>query len=291
MTIARSQIVDLQSTRWYHCISRCVRKSFLLTDEFHDRKSWIDNRLKQLEAIFAISVGGFSTMDNHLHLLLRVDPDIARDWSDQEVAKRWLTLYPPRDVKRQPIAPTQDMIQNLAENTSWVQTARERLSSLSWFMKCLKEPLSRMANKQDNCKGTFFEARFKSIAILDEESLLTVAAYIDLNPVAAGVASLPEPSPHTSIKERVDHVVATGNLENVEAIRSGSVSAQQVSEGIEDNCWLIPIEDQRSQGGKREGLIEGFTLGQYLMLVDCTSRTVRDNKQSVSTELESIFDR
>ncbi len=135
MTIARSRIVDLQSTRWYHCISRCVRKSFLLADEVHDRKSWIDNRLKKLEAIFVISVGGFSTMDNHLHLLLRIDPDIARDWSAQEVAMRWLELYPPRDVKRQPIAPTQDLIQNLAENASWVQTARERLASLSWFMK------------------------------------------------------------------------------------------------------------------------------------------------------------
>ncbi len=136
MTIARSRIIDLQSTRWYHCISRCVRKAFLMADEVHDRKSWIDNRLKQLEAIFAISVGGFSTMDNHLHLLLRVDPDIASNWSDHEVATRWLELYPPRDAKRQPIAPTQDMIQNLAENATWVQTARERLASLSWFMKC-----------------------------------------------------------------------------------------------------------------------------------------------------------
>jgi hypothetical protein len=230
-------------------------------------------------------------MDNHLHVLLRVDPDIARDWSEQEVASRWLQLYPPRDVKRKPIASTQDMIQKLAENTAWVQTARERLSSLSWFMKCLKEPLSRMANKQDNCKGTFFEARFKSIAILDEEALLTVAAYIDLNPVAAGVAPLPESSPHTSIKERVDHVIAAGKLDNVEAIRNGSVAAQQVSEGVEDHCWLIPIEDQRSRGGKREGFKEGFTLGQYLMLVDCTSRAVRDAKQSVSVDLESIFDR
>lgn len=94
MTIARFRNVDLQCTRWYHCIGRCVRKAFLLADEVHDRKSWIDNRLKQLEAIFAISVGGFSNLDNHLHLLLRVDPDIARDWSDHEVATRWLELYP-----------------------------------------------------------------------------------------------------------------------------------------------------------------------------------------------------
>jgi hypothetical protein len=121
--------------------------------------------------------------------------------------------------------------------------------------------------------------RFKSIAILDEEALLTVAAYIDLNPVAAGVAALPESSPHTSIKERVDHVVAAGKLENVEAIRKGSVAAQQVSEGVENGCWLIPIEDHRCQGGTREGFKEGFTLGQYLMLVtqpDGPSRVAED---------------
>ncbi len=61
-------------------------------------------------------------------------------------------------------------------------TARERLQSLSWFMKCLKEPLSRLANRQDKTKGAFFEARFKSVAILDDEALLAIAAYIDLNP-------------------------------------------------------------------------------------------------------------
>jgi hypothetical protein len=64
-------------------------------------------------------------------------------------------------------------------------------------MKCLKEPLARLANRQDGCTGAFFEGRFKSIAILDQESLLSVAAYIDLNPVAAGIVPLPEQSPHT----------------------------------------------------------------------------------------------
>jgi hypothetical protein len=62
---------------------------------------------------------------------------------------------------------------------------------LGWFMKCLKEPLARLANRQDGCSGAFFEGRFKSIAILDQESLLSVAAYIDLNPVAAGIVPLP----------------------------------------------------------------------------------------------------
>ena len=57
-------------------------------------------------------------------------------------------------------------------------------------MKCLKEPLSRLANRQDQARGAFFEGRFKSVAILDEQSLLAVCACIDLNPVAAGIAEL-----------------------------------------------------------------------------------------------------
>src|SRR5208337_4862992 len=61
-----------------------------------------------------------------------------------------------------------------------------RLQSLSWFMKCLKEPLSRLANREEQTRGASFEGRFNSVAILDEESLLATCAYIDLNPVAAG---------------------------------------------------------------------------------------------------------
>ena len=55
--------------------------------------------------------------------------------------------------------------------------------------------------------------------------------------------------------------------------------------------WLVPIEDRRKHGELREGMREGFTLGQYLMLVDYTSRIVRDGKAAVSAELESILTR
>ena len=66
-----------------------------------------------------------------------------------------------------------------------------------------------MANREDGCKGTFWESRYKSIAVLDEEALLTVCAYIDLNPVAAGVAATPEASKHTSIRQRVHTIRLT----------------------------------------------------------------------------------
>src|SRR6202453_323175 len=208
MTIARAHLVDPAVSRWYHCVTRCVRRAFLLGEGTEDRKVWIESRLQELAEIFAISVAGFSVMDNHLHVLVRLDPDVAGGWSDEGVARRWGRLFPPRDQARRPLAVSEEWVQGHLLNAAWITRARQRLGSLSWFMKCLKEPLARLANLQDKTQGAFFEGRFKSIAVLDETALLATCAYIDLNPVAAGIASTPETSAHTSIKERVDHVAA-----------------------------------------------------------------------------------
>ena len=88
MAIARVQLVDLSVTRWYQCVTRCVRRAFLLGEGDHNRKQWLQNRLEELAEIFAVSVGGFSVMNTHLHLLLRLDPEVARAWSDEEVVRR-----------------------------------------------------------------------------------------------------------------------------------------------------------------------------------------------------------
>ncbi|MEQ1830329.1 MAG: hypothetical protein ABL921_30510 [Pirellula sp.] len=292
MTISRSRLVDTTVSRWYHCISRCVRRAHLMGDEAAPgRKDWIENRLKELDQIFAVSVGGFSLMDNHLHLLLRIDPDVASGWSDTEVAERWFRLFPPRGADRKPMKVSKEIMAVRVANISWIAETRERLSSLGWFMKCLKEPLARLANKQDECTGAFFEGRFKSIAILDEESLLSVCAYIDLNPVAAGIATTPEESEHTSVKARVEHVVTSGRTKDLQVAELGSVAAMQVSGGLEDDLWLVPIEDRRGRGAIREGMRDGFTLGQYLMLVEYTGRMLREGKAAISSEVADIFAR
>ncbi|MCG5517480.1 hypothetical protein, partial [Ectothiorhodospira sp. 9100] len=91
----------------------------------------------------------------------------------------------------------------LAQVTEFAQCYRQRLASLSWFMKCLNEPIARQANQEYGCTGHFWEARFKSQALRTEAALLSCMAYVDLNPVRAGMAATPETSEHTSIKERI----------------------------------------------------------------------------------------
>jgi hypothetical protein len=157
--------------------------------------------------------------------------------------------------------------------------------------KCLKEPLSRLANKQDKTRGTFFEGRFKSVAVLGEEALLAIGVYIDLNPVAAKIAETPETSNYTSIKRRVDHVEAQGKTAELDAASGGSVAGSQAADGLEESLWLYPIEDGRELDSPREGMIPGFSLGSYVKLVDHTGRLFREGKVSISAELAEIFER
>ena len=268
----------------------CCR-AFSLGEGPHDRKGWIENRLEELAQIFAIAVGGFSVMDNHLHVLLRLDQEVADGWSDEEVVRRWGRLFPPRDKSRQALAVTDHWVQWRLKDPQWVATARQRLQSISWFMKSLKEPLSRLANRQDKVRGAFFEGRFKSVAILDDEALLAIAAYIDLNPVAAGIAEVPETSEHTSIKVRSEHVDGQGKTAQLEAAADGSVAGSCASAGLEESLWLCPIEDRRRLDSCREGMLEGFSLGSYFLLVDYTGRLYRKGKAAISAELAGILDR
>ena len=126
---------------------------------------------------------------------------------------------------------------------------------------------------------------------LDEEALLATCAYIDLNPVAAGVAKTPETSPHTSVRQRVQHAIERGKLKELQSTPNGLLVRSCSASDFEQDHWLCPLEDRRRLGGVREGMLESFSLGAYLVLVDYTSRICRQEKARVSTELASILDR
>jgi len=100
MTKARSEQIDLSTTPWYHCVSRCVRQTWLSgidpvtgRDYSHHRKGWIEQRIHQLAGVFSIDAAAYAVMDNHYHIVLRVDRKRAENWSNETVLARWQQLF------------------------------------------------------------------------------------------------------------------------------------------------------------------------------------------------------
>jgi len=116
-----------------------------------------------LAGIFAVDVLGFAVMSNHLHVVARTRPDVVREWSDEDVALRWWTLFPQRRRKdRSPEEPTEFELNQIRNDVSGMKEKRKRLSNVSWFMKCLTEQIARLGNKEEKVTGHFWEGRFKA---------------------------------------------------------------------------------------------------------------------------------
>jgi hypothetical protein len=76
--------------------------------------------------------------------------------------------------------------------------------NISWFLRIINEGIARMANQEDDCTGRYWEGRFLSQALLDEKALAVCSAYVDLNPIRAGIVDSLTDSDHTSIKRRCE---------------------------------------------------------------------------------------
>jgi len=268
----RYRLVDTQTTPYYHCTSRCVRRAFLCgydrtsRKNFDHRKQLILNRIKELSTVFAIDVCAYAIMSNHFHLVLHVDTERARQWSSDEVIDRWLRLYTgPIVVHRYKAgvaltAVEQDTL------SSWVETWRARLADLSWYMRCLNETIARMANKEDQCTGRFWEGRFRSQALLDEAALVSCMVYVDLNPIRAKLCNSLERSDFTSIQKRLR--AFAGNT--LEADWLASMVAETTSKQSR-----IPIRQT-----------------DYFALVDWTGRAIRSEKRgAIPSSVQPILQR
>jgi hypothetical protein len=191
-------------------------------------------------------------MSNHYHLVLKVND--TKNWSIHQVLIHWQSLCKlpflcQKFIDKEPMCKAElEMVYLLTDKF------RKRLMSISWFMKFLNQDIAFRANSEDNCKGHFFEARFKSQALLDERALLTCMAYVDLNPIRAAMARTPESSDYTSIQERINN-------------KKTSLMAF----------------------GKEE---LPYLLADYLQLVDTTGRAIIENKRGyISNEILDVLKR
>ncbi len=250
MATARSLFVSNHASGNYHCVSRCVRRAWLCgidpysSIDYTHRKAWVKQRLHEVSKYFSIGIYGYAVMSNHLHIVVHVDVDAAQRWSDDEVAHRWCQLFPNREQD------SELRRQKLLKNPMRLAILRQRLCSLSWLMRCIKEPIARAANHEDSCTGRFWEGRFKCQVLADERAVLAAMAYVDLNPIRAGITLRLDHSDHTSIQQRVL------------SCRDDEAKAQQ---------WLKPLI----------GLAPALSLkqGQYIELVQWTGQQVRPDKK------------
>jgi REP element-mobilizing transposase RayT len=294
MTTARSDIVVDGVEGLYHCVARCVRRAFLCGLDaysgrsFEHRREWIRSRLKELAGSFAIEIIVYSVLSNHLHVVLRTRPDLMDELSGEEVARRWLAIFP-RVRDENGLAVTMDKIgiRQITSDPDRLGQIRLRLQSVSWFMRCLNENIARRANKEDNCKGRFWEGRFKCQALLDEAALLTCMAYVDLNPIRAGLADTPEDSDFTSVQERIVNLREEQSAEKSDGMikpDSESNTLEQLDESRENHLaemWLHPFREGITAG---HDSILSLTVEEYLDLLDWTGRQIVEGKKGAIPE-------
>jgi hypothetical protein len=126
---------------------------------------------------------------------------------------------------------------------------------------------------------------------MDPPALLATCIYIDLNPLAAGIVKQPEQARFTSLYLRLEHCRQRGRLADLNAARLSAAVGVQKCRGMETGLWLCPIEDRRAEGAKITGLMDGFSLGSYLLLLDATSRLLRPKKAHVDPNAAPLLDR
>jgi REP element-mobilizing transposase RayT len=254
----RSSQVCLSDTPYYHCVSRCVRRSFLCGvdnysgQSYEHRRGWVEQRLLFLSSVFSIDICAYAVMSNHVHMVLHVDVKQVMGWTDKDIVRRWHLLH--KGTLLTQIFVTGDTLsegQTLTLDDT-IAEYRRRLHDISWLMRNLNEYIARQANREDECTGRFWEGRFKSQALLDDAALLSCMAYVDLNPIRAKIADTPDHSDHTSIQQRL-----------------GSIKPPTT------NHSLMPFV-----GNPRQDMPKGiaFSLKDYCELVDLTGRIIRNDK-------------
>lgn len=272
MTIPRSQQICLDTSRYYHCTSRCVRRGFLCgfddysQTDYEHRRLWLEQRLQQIATVYCIKLCTYTIMHNHYHAVLYVDKEQALSLTDREVIERWKCLYRlPSLVKRAYDNETLSDAE-LRVVAQEVNTWRERLYAIDWFMKEVNQFMARKANREDEVTGHFWDGRYDSQMLADENGAISAMVYDDLNPVRSGIADTPEESEFTSLRARI----------------------QAKYNGQELPC-LHPFMDEVSNQNQEPIPIN---FADYLELVDWTGRQMRaDKRGSIDSGLPPILTR
>ena len=176
-------------TAVYHVMSRTALDGFPLGDV---EKDFMLDLIRRYAALYLVEILGFCLMGNHFHLLVKMFPEYK--FTDEDIKKRYVDFYGDERIFADGLVPT----------------LREKLSNLSEFMREIKVGFARFYNRRHNRRGYFWGDRFKSVIVEKGETLINCLAYIDLNPLRAGIVERPEEYRWNSI----GYHIQTGNKDD-----------------------------------------------------------------------------
>ncbi len=215
----------------YHLTSRVVDRRFVFGDEERGKFRMF---MRMMENFSGCRVLSYCVMSNHFHILLEVPPMPKAGLSDAELLKRLGVLYAENFVKSvaDELAAAREEGDGEGEKADTVAEIHgrftPRMHDLSDFMKTLLQRFTRWFNREHNRTGTLWEDRFKSVIVESGTAARTIAAYIDLNPVRAGMVSDPADYRWSSYGE----AVGGGAKGNGKKAREGLVRACMSHKGI-----------------------------------------------------------
>jgi len=261
-----------RDANFFHCITRCVRHASLWGFDTYagrdcsHRKQWILDQLRLQAEAFAIDVCAYAVLPNHYELVLHVDRQRVQRWNDTQIIEQWRRRYTtgPRTPGQQSHAAD---LRSDATPTQ-IEVLRSRLCDVSWYMRCINQRLSRRANLEDGCTGTFWERGSATHSLNDTHQLLVAMAHVDLGALRAGIAATFEDSQLTSLTDRLQ--AFTGR------------AVCRVSESVVDTLGeraLLPFADSRP----RRPPCAPWRSEDYLELLHWTSRAFGSSQRRFIT--------
>ncbi|MEM7478319.1 MAG: hypothetical protein AAF483_25330 [Planctomycetota bacterium] len=297
--LARAELFSSDEIACVHVMNRAVRRAYLMGDDpvsgknFDHRRKWMDDRLKHFARLFGIDLLAYAIMSNHFHLVLRSRPDVVKQWSDTEVARRWFLICPQRKSEDgSPLEPSEPELNSIRNDPDRLAEIRSRLSDISWWMRLLCQYVGQRANRETKESGKFWESRFKAVKLLDEAALLACSAYVDLNPIRAQMAKTLEKSEYTSALSRLQAMIGEAGK-----------SSESRTEFPSQDSFLAPITNDELRDAIGANLAKhagrasdkgylNMSRAEYLCLLDETARRVVAGKAGATPkELPGLLKR
>ena len=183
------RLIINDETAVYHVMSRTALDGFPLKDI---EKDFMLDLIRRYSSLYLVEILGFCLMDNHFHILVKMFPEYK--FTDEEIKERYQKFYGDDRVFA----------------AGQIPSLREKISNLSEFVREIKVGFTRYYNKRHNRRGYFWGDRFKSVIVEKGETLINCLAYIDLNPLRAGLVDRPEDYRWNSL----GYHIQTGNKDN-----------------------------------------------------------------------------